>query len=148
MGRKRRLRDPRVHGLYLAKASNWPAKQKILVEGGIRRVIALQTRPQVRSVTVVLGPDNGQFYGLPAEYNAEMPRHAEASAMGGCTIIDPWPLLAATTREDGYHMQPNEVNTCMSVSVYRALIRRNFACRRAAPRRRSASLCQSSWGAP
>ena len=42
-------------------ALNWPAKQKILVESGVRRIIALQTNPSGRSVTVVLGPQNGEY---------------------------------------------------------------------------------------
>ena len=41
----------------------------------------------------------------------------------------PWPLLLASTRGDGYHMQNNDVNTRMCVTFYKALIRGNFACR-------------------
>ena len=67
--------------------------------------------------------------GRRAEYDAEMARHAEALAEGGCAVIDPWPLLLATTREDGYHMQNNESNTRMCVSFFWAVIRGNFACR-------------------
>ena len=60
------------------KAQNWPAKQN---ESGVRRIIALQTNPSVRSVTVILGP-NGEYYGLPEDYDREMARHAKALADG------------------------------------------------------------------
>ena len=58
-----------------------------------------------------------------------MARHAKALTDGGVTVIDPWPLLLATTREDGYHMETNELNTRMCVTFYMAMIRGNFACR-------------------
>ena len=111
------------------KAENWPAKQRILVDSGVRRIIALQQHPAVRSVTAVLGPQNGDFCNLPEEYDREMARHAKALADGGVTVIDPWPLLLATTREDGYHMETNELNTRMCVTFYKAMVRGNFACR-------------------
>ena len=41
----------------------------------MRRLIALRTPLQVRSTTVLLGPQNDQVYGLPAEYDAEMRCH-------------------------------------------------------------------------
>ena len=111
------------------KAENWPAKQRILVDSGVRRIIALQQHPAVRSVTAVLGPQNGDFYNLLEEYEREMARHAKALADGGVAVIDPWPLLLATTREDGYHMETNELNTRMCVTFYKAMIGGNFACR-------------------
>ena len=111
------------------KAENWPAKQRILVDSGVRRIIAMQQHPAVRSVNAVLGPQNGDFYNLPEEYDREMARHAKALADGGVTVIDPWPLLLATTREDGYHMETNELNTRMCVTFYKAMVRGNFACR-------------------
>ena len=98
------------------------------MDSGVRRIIALQSHPAVRSVTAVLGPQNGDFYGLCEEYDREMARHAKALADEG-VVIDPWPLLLATTREDGYHMENNDVNTRMCVTFYKALIRGNSACR-------------------
>ena len=62
------------------KAQNLPAKQRILVESGVRRIIFLQTHPAVRSVTAILGPKNGDYYGLPEDYDREMARHAKALA--------------------------------------------------------------------
>ena len=53
------------------KAENWPAKQRILVDSGVCRIITLQSHPAVRSVTAILGPQNGDFYNLPEEYDRE-----------------------------------------------------------------------------
>ena len=60
------------------KAENWPAKQRLLVDSGVRRIITLQSHPAVRSITAVLGPQNGDFYSLPEEYDREMARHAKS----------------------------------------------------------------------
>ena len=72
MGYSWRVQHPWVTQTWMDcdKAQNWPAKQKILVESGVRRIISLQTHPAVRSVTAVLGPQNGNFYGLPAKWLA------------------------------------------------------------------------------
>ena len=84
-----------------------------------RRVRSEARHRAARSVTVVLGPQNGEFYGPPKEYDREMARHAKALADGAVTVVDPWPLLLATTREDGYHMQNDDTNTRMCVSFFK-----------------------------
>ena len=76
------------------KALNWPAKQNILIESEARHRAADQPVCEVCH----RGPR------LPEEYDREMARHGKALADGGVTVVDPWPLLLATTREDGYHI--------------------------------------------
>ena len=53
------------------------AKQKLLVELGVERLIQLRKNPEVRGLTVLVGGDNGCFFNLPHESDDEMGRCAK-----------------------------------------------------------------------
>ena len=105
------------------RIAHWPAKQKLLVERGIDRLIELLSHPKVRGLTVLVGGDNGRFFNLPAEYDDEMGRHAQKLANGGVTVLDPCSLLMRTSRPDGFHMEVNEHNATVAASWWHSLIR-------------------------
>ena len=105
------------------RIAHWPAKQKLLVERGIDRLIDLQSHPKVRGLTVLVGGDNGRFFNLPSEYDDEMGRYAQKLASGGVSVIDPCSLLMRTSRPDGFHMEVNEHNATVASSWWHSLIR-------------------------
>ena len=105
------------------RIAHWPAKQKLLVERGIERLIELQKHAKVRGLTVLVGGDNGRFFNLPSEYDEEMGRYAQKLADGGVTVIDPCSLLMRTSRPDGFHMEVNEHNATVAASWWHSLIR-------------------------
>ena len=105
------------------RIAHWPAKQKLLVERGVERLIELQKHAKVRGLTVLVGGDNGRFFNLPSEYDEEMGRYAQKLADGGVTVIDPCSLLMRTSRPDGFHMEVNEHNATVAASWWHSLIR-------------------------
>ena len=105
------------------RIAHWPAKQKLLVERGIDRLIDLQSHPKVRGLTVLVGGDNGRFFNLPSEYDDEMGRYAQKLASGGVSVIDPCSLLMRTSRPDGFHMEVNEHNATVASSWWHSQFR-------------------------
>ena len=104
------------------KAYEWPIKQLKQVQDDVQKLIALKDRPGIHSVTVITGPENGEFYNLPEEYDAEMTRHAKVLADAGIRLVDPNPLLGATDRPDGFHTSHTPENANRTVQWYRSLV--------------------------
>ncbi|CAE7553554.1 unnamed protein product, partial [Symbiodinium sp. CCMP2592] len=107
----------------LDEIEHWPAKQRLMVEKSVRRLIELRKHTRVRGLTVVLGDDNGRFYNLPSEYDDEMGKYARQLQSAGVSVVDPSSLLMRTTRPDGFHIEVTDPNVTASLQWWHALIR-------------------------
>ncbi|CAE7403604.1 unnamed protein product [Symbiodinium sp. CCMP2592] len=74
--------------------------------------------PGVSSVTLVAGPHNGEFYGLPEVYDLEMARHSDEVKERGIRIVDPQAHILATERYDGFHMEATHDNVKVTTSWF------------------------------
>ncbi|CAE7722208.1 unnamed protein product [Symbiodinium sp. CCMP2592] len=107
----------------LDEIEHWPAKQRLMVEKSVRRLIELRKHTRVRGLTVLLGDDNGRFYNLPSEYDEEMGKYARQLLSAGISVVDPSSLLMRTTRPDGFHIEVTDPNVTASLQWWHALIR-------------------------
>ncbi|CAE7038804.1 unnamed protein product, partial [Symbiodinium sp. CCMP2592] len=107
----------------LDEIEHWPAKQRLIVEKSVRRLIELRKHTRVRGLTVLLGDDNGRFYNLPSEYDEEMGKYARQLLSAGISVVDPSSLLMRTTRPDGFHIEVTDPNVTASLQWWHALTR-------------------------
>ena len=97
---------------------NWEAKARKAVEDAKDALVRLSSRKGVSSVTMVAGPHNGEFYGLPQVYDLEMDQHTEDLKSRGIRIIDPQALILSTERYDMFHMEATYENVKMTTMWY------------------------------
>ncbi|CAE7245792.1 unnamed protein product [Symbiodinium sp. CCMP2592] len=90
--------------------SNWETKGRKAVEDPKDALVRLSSRKGVSSVTLVAGPHNGEFYGLPEVYDLEMARHSDELKERGIRIVDPQAHILTTERYDGFHMEATHDN--------------------------------------
>ena len=97
---------------------NWEPKARKAVEDAKDALVLLSSRKGVSSVTMVAGPHNGEYYGLPEVYDHEMDRHTEDLKSRGIRIIDPQALILSTERYDMFHMEATYENVKMTTMWY------------------------------
>ncbi|CAE7767551.1 unnamed protein product [Symbiodinium sp. CCMP2592] len=85
-------------------------KGRKAVEDAKDALVRLSSRKGVSSVTLVAGPHNGEFYGLPEVYDLEMARHSDELKERGIRIVDPQAHILTTERYDGFHMEATHDN--------------------------------------
>ncbi|CAE7477767.1 unnamed protein product [Symbiodinium sp. CCMP2592] len=85
-------------------------KGRKAVEDAKDALVRLSSRKGVSSVTLVAGPHNGEFYGLPEVYDLEMARHSDELKERGIRIVDPQAHILSTERYDGFHMEATHDN--------------------------------------
>ena len=107
----------------LDQIEHWPAKQRLMVEKSVDRLLELRKHTRVRGLTVLVGGDNARFYNLPEEYDLEMDKYAKRFVSEGVTVIDPASLLMRTTRPDGFHMEVTDDNVTTSLQWWNSLLR-------------------------
>ena len=72
---------------------NWETKARKAVEDAKDALVLLSSRKGVSSVTLIPGPHNGEFDGLPDVCDTEMDRHTEDLKARGIRIVDPQALI-------------------------------------------------------
>ena len=100
------------------RLSHWETKGRKAVSDAKDRLVALASRKGVSSITLVAGPHNGEFYGLPEVYDTEMDVHIEDLKSRGIRIVDPQSLICSTTRYDMFHMEATHDNVRMTTMWY------------------------------
>ncbi|CAE7818576.1 unnamed protein product [Symbiodinium sp. CCMP2592] len=98
--------------------SNWETKARKAVEDAKDALVRLSSRKGVSSVTLVAGPHDGEFYGLPEVYDLEMARHTDEMKERGIRIVDPQALILATERYDGFHMEATHDNVKVTTNWF------------------------------
>ncbi|CAE7349849.1 unnamed protein product [Symbiodinium sp. CCMP2592] len=98
--------------------SNWETKARKAVEDAKDALVRLSSWKGVSSVTLVAGPHNGEFYGLPEVYDLEMARHSDEVKERGIRIVDPQAHILATERYDGFHMEATHDNVKVTTSWF------------------------------
>ena len=93
---------------------HWEPKARKAVEDAKDALVLLSSRKGVSSVTMVAGPHNCEYYGLPEVYDHEMDRHTEDLKSRGIRIIDPQALILSTERYDMFHMEATYENVKMT----------------------------------